>query len=124
MQYSRRHATDKDGFSLVETLVVLTVLAVAMLPLASTQFNSRRAITKADRQTQAMHIAVEQVERARMGGFGSAIQDTIHDGEYEILTQVVPDTLNPFLEELQIVVNWESEAGPQALVLSSKRAGR
>jgi prepilin-type N-terminal cleavage/methylation domain-containing protein len=124
MQSPRRHATNQDGFSLVETLVVLTVLAIAMLPLASTQFNSRRAITKADRETQAMQMAVEQVERARMGGFGAAIQDTIQNGEYRIFTQVVPDTLNPFLEELQIVVNWESESGPQALVLSTKRAGR
>ena len=124
MRSRQRRAMNKDGFSLVETLVVLTVLAVAMLPLASTQFNSRRAITKADRQTQAMQIAVEQVERARMGGFGAAIQDTLQNGDYEIFMQVVPDTTNPFLEELQIVVNWESDTGPQALVLSTKRAGR
>jgi len=124
MQASRRHSKSQNGFSLVETLVVLTVLGIAMLPLASTQFNSRRVITKADRQTQAMQIAVEQVERARMGGFGAAIQDTIQDGEYQIFMQVVPDTLNPFLEELQIVVNWETDSGPQTLVLSSKRAGR
>ena len=124
MQASGRNAQSQNGFSLVETLVVLTVLGVAMLPLASTQFNSRRAITEADRQTQAMHIAVEQVERARMGGFGAAIQDTIQDGEYEIFMQVVPDTLNPFLEELQIVVNWEMESGLQTVVLSSKRAAR
>ena len=124
MQSPRRHTTNQDGFTLVETLVVLTVLAIAMLPLASTQFNSRRAITKADRETQAMHIAVEQVERARMGGFGAAIQDTIQNGESEIFTQVVPDTLNPFLEELQFVVSWASDSGPQTLVLSTKRAGR
>ena len=124
MQASRRHAKSQGGFSLVETLIVLTVLSIAMLPLASTQFNSRRTITKADRQTHAMQIAVEQVERARMSGFGAAIQDTLQDGDYKVFMQVVPDTLNPFLEELQIVVNWDSDSGPQTLVLSSKRAGR
>lgn len=124
MQASRRHAKSQGGFSLVETLIVLTVLGIAMMPLASTQFNSRRTITKADRQTQAMQIAVGQVERARMSGFGAAIQDTIQDGDYQIFMQVVPDTINPFLEELQIVVNWNSDSGPQTLVLSSKRAGR
>jgi len=113
-----------DGFSLIEALIVLTVLALAMLPLASTQFNSRRTITQADLQTQAMQVAVEQIERARMGGFGSAIADTIQDGDFLVLTQVLPDSTNPFLEEVQIVVNWESSRGPQALVVSSKRSDR
>ncbi|NNK48751.1 MAG: type II secretion system protein [Gemmatimonadetes bacterium] len=114
----------EGGFSLIETLIVLTVLALAMLPLASTQFSSRRTITQADRQTQAMQVAVEQIERARMGGFGSAILDTIQDGEYEIFTQVVPDTTNPFLEEVQIVVNWDNASGAQSLTVSTKRASR
>lgn len=114
----------EGGFSLIETLIVLTVLALAMLPLASTQFSSRRAITQADRQTQAMQVAVEQIERARMGGFGSAIPDTVQEGEYEIFTQVVPDTTNPFLEEVQIVVNWDNASGAQSLTVSTKRASR
>ena len=113
-----------DGFSLIEALIVLTVLALAMLPLASTQFSSRRTIAQADRQTQAMQVAVEQIERARMGGFGTAIADTIHDGDFVVFTQVVADTTNPFLEEVQIVVNWDAPTGPQNLVVSSKRAGR
>ena len=124
MQRTDPTLRSNDGFSLIETLIVLTVLALAMLPLASTQFSSRRTIAQADQQTQAMQVAVEQIERARMSGFGSAIADTIHDGEFLVLTQVVADTMNPFLEELQIVVNWESPTGPQNLVVSSKRAGR
>ena len=114
----------EGGFSLIETLIVLTVLALAMLPLASTQFSSRRTITQADRQTQAMQVAVEQIERARMGGFGAAIADTVQEGDYLIVTRVLPDSTNPFLEEVQIVVNWNDPAGPQTLTVATKRADR
>lgn len=124
MQRTEPTLRRNEGFSLIEALIVLTVLALAMLPLASTQFSSRRTIAQADRQTQAMQVAVEQVERARMSGFGAAIADTIHDGDFVVFTQVVADTTNPFLEEVQIVVNWETPSGPRNLVVSSKRAGR
>lgn len=124
MQRERRTPDREAGFSLIETLVVLTVLALAMMPLASTQFNSRRTITQADRQTQAMQVAVEQIERARMGGFGAVVADSVVEGDYEVFSQVVPDSANPFLEEVQITVNWSSDSGPQSLVVSSKRAAR
>jgi type II secretory pathway pseudopilin PulG len=118
------HPKREGGFSLIEALIVLTVLALAMLPLASTQFSSRRTITRADQQTQAMQVAVEQIERARMGGFGAAVPDTMQEGDYVIVTQVVADTTNPFLEEVQIVVNWNDASGPQSLTVATKRADR
>lgn len=118
------HPKREGGFSLIEALIVLTVLALAMLPLASTQFSSRRTINRADQQTQAMQVAVEQIERARMGGFGAAVPDTMQDGDYIIVTQVVADTTNPFLEEVQIVVNWNDASGPQSLTVATKRADR
>ncbi|RKZ08362.1 hypothetical protein DRQ53_02795 [bacterium] len=124
MQRPPEQQVNEKGFSLIETLIVMTVLAISILPLVSTQFNSRRAITEADRETQAMQIAVEQVEMARMRGFGSAIQDSIQDGNYEVLVEVVPDTLNPFLEEVRVIVNWETGSGTKSMALASKRAGR
>ena len=120
----KRQISGQDGFTLVEAIIVLTLLAMAIVPLANTQFSSRRVITRADRQTQALQIAVGEVERARMGGFGAAVQDTMQTGDYEIFTQVVPDSASLFLEEVQIVVNWESVAGPQSLTMSTKRASR
>ena len=119
-----RQVAGQDGFTLVEAIIVLTLLAMAIVPLANTQFSSRRLITRADRQTQALQIAVGEVERARMRGFGAVVQESIQNGDYEVFTQVVPDSTSPFLEEVQIVVNWQSAAGPQLLTLSTKRASR
>lgn len=124
MKRQRQIPAKEAGFSLIEVLVVLTVLGLAMMPLASTQFNSRRAITQADRQSQAMQVAIEQIERARMSGFGAAVADSVTIGEYEVLTQLVPDGANPFLEEVRVTVQWTAEGGPKSLFIAGKRAAR
>lgn len=122
--HGRSWVTREDGFTLIEAMIVLVMLALAMIPLASTQLSSRRLMTKSDMQTQALQVAVGEIERARMGGFGAAVQDSSQNGRYTVFTQVVPDTASVFIEEVQVVVNWQEQDGPGLLTISTKRSAR
>lgn len=112
------------GFSIVEMLIVFSILAVAMLPLAAVQFGSRHQISEAERQSQAVQIAQAQIERTRMVGFANAAGDTLFDPPFTAVTTVVPDPANPFLQEIQVTVLWTYGSQARNLTLASKQAAR
>ncbi len=118
------HARNNQGFSVIEMLLVFTVVALAMMPLASIQFSSRQQITEADRQTAALQVAQERIERARMAGFANAAPDSGQVGVFTFVTTITPDPANPFLQEIETTVSWEYGAEQRNVTLASKQAAR
>ena len=115
---------DQRGFSVIEMLLVFTILAVAVLPLAAVQFQSRHQVSEAQRQSRATQIALAQIERARMVGFANAVGDTLNDPPFVSTTQVVADPVNPFLQEIQVTVSWNFRGEDRELVMAGKQASR
>lgn len=115
---------DAWGFSVVEMLVVFTVLALAMLPLASIQLRSRGQINEAARETQALQLAQAQIERVKMMGFESAVGDSASVGPFTYETEVIPDAANPFLSEIRTTVTWDHGGDNRSITLASKLAAR
>ena len=64
----RRIVDDSSGFSVVEMLLVFTLVGLAMIPMAAIQFSSRREVSKADRMSLATEVAMSQVERVKLDG--------------------------------------------------------
>lgn len=102
---------DAKGFSVIELLVVLTVLGIAMIPLISLQFTSRREAAEAERMSVATQLALSQVERIKFEGFEAAVPDTLFDDPYTIITTSVADSTNPFLREVCVRVVWSGRGG-------------
>ena len=115
---------DDRGFSVIELLIVFSVLAVAMIPLAAIQFGSRQEVGEAERMSQATQIAVSQIELARAQGFGAAVADTLTQDPFTAVTQVIADPANPFLQEVQVTVAWTDAGGARQVVMAGKRALR
>jgi Tfp pilus assembly protein PilV len=105
-------------------LVVFTVLALAMLPLASIQMRSRHQINEASRETQALQLAQAQIERVKMMGFNAAVGDSATVGPFSYNTRVVPDPVNPFLSEIRTTVVWSYGGDDRSITLASKLAAR
>ena len=120
----RQSSRATRGFSIVEMLVVFTVLGVALLPLASIQFRARQEISESMRQTQANQLALDQIERLRAAGFANAQADSGSTGPFEWQVDVAPDPGNPFLQELQVQVQWTYNDQPRSLTVASKQAAR
>jgi len=115
---------DERGFSVVEMLIVFTVLAVAMLPLASVQFGARQQVSESLRQSQAVQLAASEIERVRSQGFENAVGDTASVDVFTYRTRIVPDAANPFLQEIQVQVAWQYGNEARSLTLASKQAAR
>lgn len=117
-------AHGQRGFSIVEMLAVFTVLAVALLPLASIQFRARQEISQAMRESQATQLAQDLIERARGQGFANAAPDSAMQGVFSYQVGVVPDAANQFLQEIQVSITWEYDGQTQQLIMASKQAAR
>ena len=112
------------GFSLIEMMAVFTILAVAILPLASIQFRARQEISESMRESQATQLAHDLIENARASGFATAQPDSASTGVFDYVVDIVPDPANPFLQEIQVNITWQYEGATQSLSMASKQAAR
>lgn len=113
-----------SGFSVVELLIVLTILGIAMIPLAGIQFGSRQQITESERMSEATQIATSRIEAAKLEGFGSASADSLSEEPFLAVTRILPDPGNPFLEEIEVTVSWSYGGRDRDIVMSAKRSAR
>lgn len=113
-----------DGFTMVEMLIVFSLLAITLIPLATVQFQARHQVSEAELQTRATQIAMGRIERARTLGFANATGDTLLESPFTASTRVVADPVNPFLQEVQVTVTWSYRGNDRQLVLAGKLAAR
>lgn len=107
---------DRDGFTLTEIMVVMVILVIGILPLAMVQNQSRQEVTEADRFTQAITVAQEQLEQMKGQGFGNAAPDSGVVGQVTWNSNV---TLVSFgLERIEVQVDWQDPDGPRTVTLA------
>ena len=107
---------DRDGFTLVEILVVLAILTIGILPLAMVQTQARHEVSKSDRFTQAITLAQSQLEQMKGAGFGNAVPDSGQVGAIQWRTAV--QNVSFGLDRLEVTVNWFDGARDQTLLVS------
>ncbi|MFO7653065.1 MAG: prepilin-type N-terminal cleavage/methylation domain-containing protein [Candidatus Krumholzibacteriia bacterium] len=106
----------RDGFTLTELLVVLVILTIGILPLAMVQHRARQQVGQADRHTQAVTVAQDQLERMKGRGFGNAVPDSGAAGPISWQSQVT--TVSQGLEQLQVTVTWAEVSGTRSLTVA------
>ena len=107
---------DRGGFTLTEIMVVMVILVIGIMPLAMVQNQSRREVTKADRFTQAITLAQEQLEQMKGLGFGNAVPDTGIVGQITWSSNVTVVSFG--LERIDVTVDWQDEDGPKTVTLA------
>ena len=99
-----RSGKRQQGFTLVEVMVALGILAFGILAIASMQVSGLAATTKANHVTQRTVVAMDRMEEL-MGMDYAAVQGqdgaSTVQGIYTIATSVVP---GPILNTLQVTV--------------------
>ncbi len=98
------------GFSLIELMVVLVILAIGLLPLALIQTRAQQDVFESGQYTEALQVAQLQMESAKSQGFGSAVTDS---GAVDTYTWRATVTNVSFgLDQIVVDVQW-NEKGRQ-----------
>jgi prepilin-type N-terminal cleavage/methylation domain-containing protein len=73
----------ENGFTLVETMVAMTLFAIGVLALAQVQFAASRNTMKAKLTTQATSLASDRIEQCVYGpAFADITEDNFPDEDY------------------------------------------
>jgi len=127
------------GFTLVETMVAMTMFAIGVLALAQVQFAASRNTMKAKLTTVASGLASDRIEQVVFGpAFGEITQDNYPDEDYGEVeggderyarfarTVAIEDSLDlagrVALKTVTVQVTWADINGQRNVELSSRIA--
>ena len=97
--------TGKGGFTILEVMVAISILAVGLMAIFTAQSRSIRGNTDANRQTEAMTLAQDKMEELLavpyedLDGTGSPVTAP---GGYEVAWTVTPSSDNYKLIEVEV----------------------
>jgi len=107
---------DRQGFSLVEIMMVMVILAIGVLPIAVIQHRARAEVGEADRHTQAIAVAQMQVERLKSQGFGNIVDENGVNGNVTWVAQVANVSFG--LDRLTVTASWQNKNVVESLTVS------
>lgn len=113
----RDESSDEAGFSLVELMVAVILIAIGILPIAAVQSGSTRDVVATGQHTRALSVAQGQMEVARAAGFGVAATDSGQTGVYSWRTDV--NTVATGLVQVDVTVTWTEQGTPRTLELNN-----
>jgi prepilin-type N-terminal cleavage/methylation domain-containing protein len=106
----------REGFSLVEIMMVLVILSVGVLPIAVIQHRARAEVGEADRHTQAIAVAQMQLERMKSLGFGNIAADNGVSGNVTWVAQV--NNVAFGLDRVTVTTTWQNKSVVETLTVS------
>jgi prepilin-type N-terminal cleavage/methylation domain-containing protein len=109
-------APGREGFTLVEIMMVLVILAVGVLPIAVIQHRARAEVTEADWHTQAIAVAQMQMERLKSQGFGNIVNENGVAGNVTWVAQVANVQFG--LDRLTVTASWQNKGVVETLTVS------
>jgi prepilin-type N-terminal cleavage/methylation domain-containing protein len=106
----------REGFTLVEIMMVLMILALGVLPIAVIQHHARHEVSEADRHTQAIEVAQLHLERLKGMGFGNAVSEAGQAGEIAWNAQVTNISFG--LDQITVTATWQNDGVQETLTVS------
>lgn len=116
----RRRARDQRGFTIVETMVAVGIMAVAFLGMASVHAISSRAQSLGQNEGLARFVADQQLELMRRTAVG-AVQSYTGSTTVQGVTFGIQRTVSNVTMGKKVTVRttWTDRFGPRALTLTT-----
>ena len=130
----RKTLKNTKGFSLIELLIAMSVLAVGMLAAASMQYSTVRNNTQGNVSTQASMLAKAQLEMLKNQNIGSAVlapgdynapspidENGNPGGIYSRFWSIEP--LGTAARRIRVTVQWTKFGKSRSVVMRSNTKG-
>lgn len=113
------------GFTLVETIIALLILAIGLLAMAAVPVMTTRLMTLlSERETAVLYAtqALEMLEASRdlptSSIFSGDLTGAISSDRYRITWSKAADPSNTYSSILTVVVSWDAATGPKSVTQS------
>lgn len=106
----------REGFSLVEILMVLMILTVGIIPLAVIQHKARKDVSESDVYTESLNVAQSQLERMKGLGFGVAVPDSGQTGNIRWVARVTNVSFG--MDRIEVTATFTGGGGDQTLTVA------
>jgi prepilin-type N-terminal cleavage/methylation domain-containing protein len=106
----------REGFSLVEILMVLMILTVGIIPLAVIQHQARQDVQESDMYSSGLNLAQSQLERIKGLGFGNAVPDSGLVGNIQWRARITNVSFG--LDQVEVTTTWPSGGGNQTITVA------
>ena len=130
----RKTITEEKGFSLIELLIAMSVMAIGMLAAASMQYSAVRNNTQGNVSTQASMLAKAQLEMLKNQSIGS---DDLLPGDYTDPSPIDEngnpggiynrswriDPLGSAARRIRVTVEWTRFGESRSVVMRSNTKG-
>ena len=109
----------EKGFTLIETMIAMAILAIGLLAVASMQITAFQGNRAARLQTEAVALAAQQLEElgalpyddARLASGSHSESGVGPAGQYDLEWQIAPDSPLPETKTITLTVGWNSRGG-------------
>ncbi len=107
---------DRDGFTLIEMLMVLMILTVGILPIAVIQNRAKRQVTEASQFTKAIVVAQDKLESMKGLGFGSVQADRGMVGNIRWVGTVTNVSFG--LDQIEVTASWDASNPAESITIA------
>lgn len=112
----RLRAFGREGFTLIEILMVLMILTLGVLPIAVIQHRAREQVSEADRVTQAIEVGQMQLERITGLGFGNGGDQEGQIGQ--ITWRATVTNVSFGMDRVEVIVAWNNDGFQETLTMA------
>ncbi len=109
-------ALGREGFSLVEILMVMLILSVGILPIAMIQHRARQEVTHSDVYMRAVTVGQAQLERLKRQGFGNIVAEAGNEGVLNWNSTI--NNVAFGLDRVEVTVAWQDGGAPMTLTFA------
>lgn len=122
MTEPRTQRSASAGFTLIELMVVMVVVAVGVLALSQVQTRSSRDVYSTGRGERALALAQQRIEITRSAGYTAAVSDSGVSDVFAWVARV--DSAGLELKQVAVTVRWLEGTSPQSCQLNTLLSAR
>jgi Tfp pilus assembly protein PilV len=103
----QKKQTKCDGFSIMETLIALSIFTIGILAVATLVLSSIGENASARRITEATALAEDRLEQLMAAPYGAIDSNNDTVGAYKVVWDVVEGVIVPQTKSITVTVSWQ-----------------